>query len=52
MRWLGTVTVALPSGPVSVPVKGSVVPPAAVMYGLFAEVSTDRLVVPRSSLAS
>ena len=52
MRWLGTVTVAEPSGPVSVPVQGSVVPPVAVMYGLSAWSSTDRLVVPRSALAS
>jgi hypothetical protein len=37
---------------VRVPVQGSVVPPDAVMYGLSGEVSTDRLVVPRSSLAS
>jgi hypothetical protein len=44
--------VAEPSGPVSVPVQGSVVPPVAVMYGLSELVSTDRLVVVRSLLAS
>ena len=41
----------MPSGPVSEPDQGSVVPPAAVMYGLSAGVSTERLVVPRSPVA-
>ena len=47
-----TVMGALPSGPVTVPDQGSVVPPAAVMYGLSEFVSIDRLVVPSSGKAS
>jgi hypothetical protein len=43
--------VAVPSGPDRNVVPGSELPPHAVMYGLSAGVSTDKLVVPMSSLA-
>jgi hypothetical protein len=52
VRWCGTVTVTVLPVPVSCPVHGRVVPPAAVMKGLSAGVSTTRPVVPSSSLSS
>ena len=51
MRLLVVVAVAVPAGPDRYVVPGSEVPPHAVMKGLSAETSTDRLVVPRSSAA-